>query len=153
WKREGFKGVAVILDERSSEKTCTDLAKRISDEALDLYYWIEIARQPGLAEEHPRWMASLGMHDDWQKNFPAAPKPKDSEVAKAFPWVPIHYREAFDAHLARLGKLLGHVPPGYRGLLLNDLQGGPSSCGCGNLQCRWATDYHVAATGSLIEGD
>jgi hypothetical protein len=43
-------------------------------------------------------------------------------------------------------QLLGKVSQEYRGLLLNDLQGGPASCGCGNLQCRWALDYGVPAT-------
>jgi hypothetical protein len=67
--------------------------------------------------------------------------------------VPIGYREAFDAHLARIEQLLQQAPPGWRGLLLNDLQGGPSSCGCGNLLCRWAIDYHVQSTATKLEGD
>jgi hypothetical protein len=74
-------------------------------------------------------------------------------VAKAFPWVPIGYRVAFDAHLARIEELLRRAPPGWRGLLLNDLQGGPSSCGCGNLQCRWAIDYQVRSTAESVNGD
>jgi hypothetical protein len=45
------------------------------------------------------------------------------------------------------------VPTGWQGLLLNDLQGGPSACGCGNLQCRWAIDYQVRSTASKIPGD
>jgi hypothetical protein len=62
--------------------------------------WIEVARNPKLATAHPRWMAALGSHEDWQKNFPKFPEPGVAEVAKAFPWVPISYREAFDAHWA-----------------------------------------------------
>ncbi len=38
-------------------------------------------------------------------------------------------------------------------MLLNDLQGGPASCGCGNLQCRWATDYGVPSTTAKLDGD
>jgi hypothetical protein len=72
---------------------------------------------------------------------------------KAFPWVPINYKEAFDAHIKRLEQLLRAAPTNYAGLLLNHLQGGPSSCGCGNLQCRWATDYHVPATGTRLSDD
>jgi hypothetical protein len=49
--------------------------------------------------------------------------------------------------------LVGLVPTGYRGILLNDLQGGPSSCGCGNLQCRWAIDYGVRGTTETIPGN
>jgi len=60
--------------------------------------------------------------------------------------VPIGYSEAFEAHLQRIKRLLEKVPGQYSGLLLNDLQGGPAACGCGNLQCRWAIDYGVPAT-------
>jgi hypothetical protein len=129
------------------------MARHILEGGLDLYWWIEVARNPKMAASHPRWMAALGMHEDWQKNFPNFPEPGIGEVAKAFPWVPISYREAFDAHLGRIEQLLKRAPSGWRGLLLNDLQAGPSSCGCGNLQCRWAIDYHVRPTATKLEGD
>ena len=153
WKKEGFKAVAVVLEERTDEAAYREVSRGISQGGLDLYFWIEVARNPPMATAHPRWMAALGMHKDWQKNFPKLPEPGVGEVAKAFPWVPISYREAFDAHLARIEQLLKRVPPGWRGLLLNDLQAGPSSCGCGNLQCRWAVDYHVRATATKLAGD
>ncbi len=153
WKKEGFKAVAVALDERTGEAGYRELSRRISEGGLDLYYWIEVARNPAMATAHPRWMAALGSHEDWQKNFPKFPEPGVGEVAKAFPWVPIGYREAFDAHLARIEQLLKLAPPGWRGLLLNDLQAGPSSCGCGNLLCRWAVDYHVRSTATKLAGD
>ena len=99
-----------------------------------------------MADAHPRWMASLGMHDDWRTRFPKAKAPSKEEVTKAYPWVPVAYVEAFEAHVRRVERLLQLVPAGYRGILLNDLQGGPASCGCGNLQCRWAIDYGVPQT-------
>ncbi len=153
WKKERFQAVAVVLDERTTKAAYLDVARRISDGGLDLYCWVEVARNPKLAADHPRWMAALGSHADWQKNFPNFPEPGIDEVAKAFPWVPIRYREAFDAHLARIEQLLERAPPGWRGLLLNDLQGGPSSCGCGNLLCRWAIDYFVRPTATKLDGD
>ena len=153
WKQEGFKAAAVVLDERTTAAGYRELAGRVSGSGLDLYCWIEVGRNPKMAAEHPRWMAALGMHSDWQKHFPNAPEPKVGEVAKAFPWVPIRYREAFDAHLVRIEQLLSRAPPDCRGLLLNDLQAGPSSCGCGNVQCRWAVDYHVPSTATKLQGD
>jgi len=153
WRQERFKAVAVVLNEQTGEARYRELARRISDGGLDLYCWIEVARDPKLAAAHPRWMAALGSHEDWQKNFKNFPEPGVGEVAKAFPWVPIGYREAFDAHLARIEQLLKRAPPGWRGLLLNDLQAGPSSCGCGNLQCRWAIDYNVRPTATKLDGD
>ena len=100
WRQERFKAVAVVLNEQTGEARYRELARRISDGGLDLYCWIEVARDPKLAAAHPRWMAALGSHEDWQKNFKNFPEPGVGEVAKAFPWVPIGYREAFDAHLA-----------------------------------------------------
>ena len=125
WKKEEFKAVAVVLDERTGEAGYRELARRISDGGLDLYCWIEVARNPKLAAAHPRWMAALGSHEDWQKNFPNFPEPGVGEVAKAFPWVPIGYREAFDAHLARIEQLLERAPPGWRGLLVERSPGRP----------------------------
>ena len=153
WKKEAFKAVAVVLDERTSEATYRTIGRNITEGGLDLYCWIEVGRNPKMATEHPRWMAALGSHDDWQKNFPKFPEPGVGEVAKAFPWVPIGYRETFDAHLARIEQLLKRASPGWRGLLLNDLQAGPSSCGCGNLLCRWAIDYFVTSTATKLDGN
>jgi hypothetical protein len=154
WKASGLNAVAVVLDEHQPAEAYAAAAKAATTGPLDVYYWIEIARNPAMAEAHPRWMASLGVHADWQRRFPAARLPGQGEVAKAFPWVPIRYREAYDAHLDRVRTLLAQrASAPYAGLLLNDLQGGPASCGCGNLQCRWATDYHVPSTATKLEGD
>jgi hypothetical protein len=154
WAKAGHRAVVVILDEQTPAAAYQAVARTVSDARLDLYYWIEVARNKSLADAHPRWMASLGMHGDWQKRFPRLRLPeKDKEVAKAYPWVPIGYREAFDAHLARIKNLAGRAAEPYRGMLLNDVQGGPGSCGCGNLQCRWALDYGVKATAEKLSGD
>lgn len=146
WRREGFTAVVVPLDEDHAAEIYTTAAAAVADAGLDLYYWIEVARTERLADAHPRWMASLGMHEDWLGRFPAMKKPSKGEVAKAYPWVPIGYAEAFQAHLRRVGQLLRKAPTQYQGILLNDLQGGPAACGCGNLQCRWAVDYGVPST-------
>jgi len=153
WKAEGFKGVAVLLDERGTEAAHRQVARHISEASLDLYWWIEVARNKTMAEAHPRWMATLGMHDDWQRNFTNLAEPQVTQVAKAFPWVPIGYRETFEAHLVRIDQLLRRIPTNWGGLLLNDLQGGPSSCGCGNLQCRWALDYGMRSTATKLPSD
>ena len=146
WKKEGFSGIVLTLDERFEAPVYEHAARAIAAHGLDHYYWVEVARNPRFASEHPEWMASLGSHDDWRKQFPKLRQTEEGEVAKAWPWVPIAYRDALDAHIARIKSLLARVPAHHRGLLLNDLQGGPSSCGCGNLHCRWAIDYHVPST-------
>ncbi|HET6883483.1 MAG TPA: DUF3179 domain-containing (seleno)protein, partial [Pirellulales bacterium] len=153
WRRDGYRAAAVMLDDRHEAAVYRSAAQTLADAGFDLYYWIEVGRNSKLADAHPEWMASLGSHPDWQTRFPQAPLPKSGEVAKAYPWVPIGYRAAYDAHLARIAELLSKAEGNYRGLILNDLQGGPASCGCGNLQCRWAIDYHVASTTAKLSGD
>ncbi|HEV3006271.1 MAG TPA: DUF3179 domain-containing (seleno)protein, partial [Pirellulales bacterium] len=153
WRRDGYQAVAVALDERHTPEVYRRTAAVLAAAKLDLYYWVEVGRNPEMAAAHPEWMASLGLHDDWQKRFPNAPAPTEGQVAKAFPWVPIGYRETYDAHLKRIARLLERAVGDYRGLLINDLQGGPASCGCGNLQCRWAVDYGVASTATKLVGD
>ena len=153
WRDQGFTAIVALLDEDHSPEAYQAASAAAASAKMDLYYWIEIARNKRLADAYPRWMASLGMHDDWLARFPAVTKPKQNEVAKAYPWVPIGYAEAFQAHLRRIEQLLAKVPDTYRGLLLNDLQGGPASCGCGNLQCRWAIDYGVPETATKDGAD
>ena len=152
WKKEGFDAIVLVLDERYEAAVYQKAANTIAAKGLDLYYWIEVGRNPTFAKNHPEWLASLGSHHDWRKRFPNMRQLQDGEVAKAWPWTPIAYRQAFDAHVTRIKNLLGLIPADYRGVLLNDLQGGPSSCGCGNLQCRWAIDYGVPATTEKIPG-
>lgn len=128
-------------------------ARLINESGLDLYYWIEIARCPELADAHPEWMASLQGHTQWRRFFKDAPQPKkDVEVIKNYPWVPVLYQESFQAHLRRVEKLL-HEKPAAKGVFLNDLQGAPSACGCGNPLCRWTADYGPIKTATPLEPD
>ena len=152
WRAEGFNAVALILDETNTV-AIKGAAAPLANAAMPFHYWIEVGRNVSFANAHPEWMASAGMHEDWRKNFSKPPQPRTGEVVKAFPWVPINYKEAFAAHIKRVERLLGDAPTNHSGVLLNHLQGGPSSCGCGNLQCRWATDYHVPATGTRVGDD
>lgn len=151
WKQEGFRAAVVVLDDGTKPESLRRAADTLAAGSLDLYCWIEVARNPTMAREHPEWMASLGMHHEWRARFPAVRPLEKGEVGKVWPWVPIGYREAFDAHRTRIATLLKRVPVGCRGILLNDIQGGPASCGCGNLQCRWAFDYRVASTGAKLD--
>ncbi len=119
-----------------------------------LWPWVEVARTPEFADAHPEWMAAPGgHHDDWRRRFPAVPKAQAGAVIKAWPWVPIGYEPAFNAHRERLRALLENLPGLWPGVFLNDLQAGPSSCGCGNDQCRWALDYGTPATTAETPGD
>ena len=89
WKKEGFAGLAVVVADDASKSALTEAGAVAANQGLDLYLWIEVARNPAIADAHPRWMASLGSHDDWMNRFPKTKPPGKGEVAKAWPWVPL----------------------------------------------------------------
>jgi hypothetical protein len=153
WKARDLTAIVVPLDESTKGRWET-IAGMVEKADMTLWPWIEVARNPAMADAHPEWMASIGKHhDDWRKRFPDAPPARPGEVIKVWPWVPIGYAPAFDAHRERLKTLLGDLGGAWPGVVLNDLQAGPSSCGCGNDQCRWALDYGAAATAEKTPGD
>jgi len=154
WKAEGGTAVLVPLDESIGRDRWGELATSAERAGLALYPWVEVGRNPVMAEAHPEWMAAPGgHHDDWRRRFPDAPAKKPGWVIKAWPWVPIGYAPAFEAHRERLKRLLDDLPGPWAGVFLNDLQAGPSSCGCGNDLCRWALDYGSPSTASKTPGD
>src|SRR5688572_29781297 len=151
---QGYTAIVLPLESDSAAARAAeeDAAKRVALAGLELWYWIEIARSPAFADDHPQWMASLQGHQEWRRYFKDFPDPKPGEVVKNYPWVPILYREAFDAHLARVKKLLS-ARPAAKGVFLNDLQGPPSACGCGNAVCRWTADYGPLRTATPLGED
>lgn len=151
FKREGTTGVVLNLAAGEGQ-AAGRAAERVRAAGLALYYWIEIGRDPALAEAHPEWMASIQGHPEWRRHFPKAPVPAAGEVVKNYPWVPIRYQEAFDAHLRRVEALLQGLPA-PKGILLNDLQSAPTACGCGNTFCRWVPDYGPIRTATTLGPD
>jgi hypothetical protein len=153
WKARGVSAVVVKLDE-SAKARWEPMAAAVERAGMVLWPWIEVARNPALADAHPEWMAAIGgHHDDWRRRFPDAPAAQRGQVMKAWPWVPIGYAPAYEAHRHRLDVLLGDLPGRWTGVFLNDLQAGPSSCGCGNDQCRWALDYGAPPTAARTPGE
>jgi hypothetical protein len=153
WKAKGATAAVVPLDE-ATKRNWDTMARVVEQSGMMLWPWIEVARNPAMADLHPDWMAAPGgHHDDWRRRFPNAAHVKAGEVIKAWPWVPLGYAPAFDAHRVRLKTLLADLPGTWAGVFLNDLQAGPSSCGCGNDQCRWAIDYGLPSTASKTPGD
>jgi hypothetical protein len=153
-KKDGYS--TIVLQIRSSTAAAiqqdVSAAKRISAADLDVGYWLEIARSPELADAHPLWMASLQGHPEWRRLHKDVSFPKQGETIKNYPWVPILYEEPFAAHLDRIKKLLAALPP-PKHLFLNDLQGSPSACGCGNPVCRWTADYGPVVTATKLGDD
>ena len=138
----GTNAIAIPLEASTAEERHSEFeaAERIRESGLDLYYWIEVARCPQLSDAHPEWMASLQGHQEWRRLFENPVVPEADEVVKTYPWVPVLTEEGFQSQLTRITRLLSERPAAT-GIFLNDLQGAPSACGCGNPLCRWTTDY------------
>ena len=152
WKKEGLNAVVLLLSEKELARQIYSAAQHIRRSGLNFYYWIEIARHPVMADEHPEWMASLQGHQEWRRHFPTFPETAEGEVVKNYPWVPILYQEAFNAHLKRVSALINDLPA-PQGVFLNDLQAAPSACGCGNRLCRWTPDYGPIKTATRLPAD
>ncbi len=152
-KAERFNAVVLAVSDSSDELAAEQAAAaRIRAAGLDLYYWVEVARHAPTANAKPLQMASLQGHGEWRRLFPKTRVPQEGEVTKIYPWTPILYRENFDGHLARVTALLKDRPQA-KGVFLNDLQAAPSACGCGNVVCRWTTDYGPIETAKRLKDD
>ena len=146
-----FTSVALMLTETNGAAD-GEVVDRIKRTGLGLDYWIEIGRNPAMAEAHPEWMASIQTHKEWRRFFPQFPATPSNAVVKAYPWVPVLYRETFDIHLQRVKQLLEGRPAPVH-LFLNDLQAAPSACGCGHPLCRWTPDYGPFTSATRIGND
>jgi hypothetical protein len=152
-KSKGIQAIAIMLRSDAPHRDVELRAcQRIRRAELDLYYWIEVAHCAELADANPEWMASLQGHRQWRRLFKDPPSPKSNEVVKTYPWVPILNKEAFAGQLQRVRNLLRDRPT-PKGVFLNDLQGAPSACGCGNHLCRWTTDYGKIRTATPLGSD
>jgi hypothetical protein len=150
-KAESYTAAGIPLSE-SNPSAQASAATQINRSGLALYYWIEIGRNPALADAHPEWMASIQTHQEYRRFFPDLPKLKTNQVVKNYPWVPVLYEETFPVHLDRVRRLLEGKPQPTV-IFLNDLQGSPSACGCGHHLCRWTTDYGPVKTATRLPND
>lgn len=142
----------LTIDHEEAKKAIRTATSAAANTGLSFAYWVEVARSPVLADEHPEWMASLQTHDEWRRLFPDSPQPRPNEVAKTYPWVPVLSREPFKAQRERVVALLTDLP-NAKLIFLNDLQGAPSACGCGNSLCRWTSDYGERRTTTPLNDD
>lgn len=145
------KSNVLLLVERSNRNEVAQACRDLQASGVTFDYWLEIARCAELADSHPEWMCSLQGHSEWRRlNAKWQAFPDDRQhVTKTYPWVPVLYRESFSAQLDRVRELLAELPSPSR-IWLNDLQSGPSACGCGHPLCRWAGDYGPITTATPL---
>ena len=72
WKAKGVNAVVVPLDDAAKQRW-KPMAEAVERAGMTLWPWIEVARNPAMADAHPEWMAAIGgHHDDWRRRFPDA---------------------------------------------------------------------------------
>ncbi|MEZ6093385.1 MAG: hypothetical protein R3C03_03985 [Pirellulaceae bacterium] len=145
------ENLVLVLD-GENDALQTQVAAEMFESRGRIDYFIEVGRNEKLADEHPEWICSLQGHPEWRHKFPEVGGAGDDELVKCYPWVSVFYESAFQAHLERIKKLLANKPKPTR-IWLNDLQAGPSACGCGHILCRWTTDYGPVATADKLGDD
>ncbi len=150
WKRAGWTAIVLFVGDESNVDQLAKAASHVTAAGFSVEYFFEIARCEELAEAHPEWMGSIQGHDEWRRLYPELRSLNPGEVVKVWPWVPILYRESFDAHMARLDNWLRKLPAAQR-VWLHDLQGAPSACGCGHPLCRWTSDYGKIRTATMLD--
>ncbi len=73
WKAKGVSAVVVPLDD-ATKRRWKPMAEAVERAGMTIWPWIEVARNPAMADAHPEWMAAIGgHHDDWRRRFPNAP--------------------------------------------------------------------------------
>jgi hypothetical protein len=93
--------------------------------------WLQVARDPHAAAEHPEWM-HCPQHHEWLRRFPRF---KGEHPALVAPYIGLNTRPAFDYALQSANNLITSNPWASR-VWLADIQGPPMGCGCGNPCCR-----------------
>lgn len=98
---------------------------------LQNHGWIQVARDPIAAEEHPEWMHAP-QHHEWLRRFPQF---KGQHPALVAPYIGLNTVEALAYALHKTQEIL-QESLGLAQVWVADLQGPPMGCGCGNPCCR-----------------
>lgn len=113
------------------EALSPDAARLTSAAGLEVHGFLQLARDPLAAANHPEWM-HCPQHHEWLRKFPDF---TGSHPAVVWPYIGLNTVAAFDYALNRAVELIGRAPD-LRRIWLADLQGAPMGCGCGNPCCR-----------------
>ncbi len=128
------QGEVVVLDLAADESTLREACAAARAAGVAIWGWIEVARDPAATASHPEWMHAP-QHHEWLQAFPDYRAQGGAHPAVVADWICVNNRAAFEYAHARVCSLVQAAPP-LDGLLLNDIQGPPAGCGCGNILCR-----------------
>ena len=63
-KSESINTIVLELEAQKNDGV-KNAALRIKEHGLELRYWIEVGRNPELADAHPEWMSSFQWHNEY----------------------------------------------------------------------------------------
>ncbi len=126
-----LRGEAVVFDLAAGGEALRQACENARGLGVPVWGWIEVGRDEAAAEAHPEWMHAP-QHPEWLQAFPDW---SGGPTALVAPWICVNNRAAFNYALERVRALVQNAPP-LEGLFLNDIQGPPAGCGCGNVLCR-----------------
>lgn len=133
-RQSALRGEAVVFDLAAETEILRAASERARSVGVAVWGWIEVGRDEAAASAHPDWM-HLPQHHEWLDAFPDWTSRGGGHKALVAPWICVNNRAVFDYALARVLALTAAAPL-LDGLLLNDIQGPPAGCGCGNVLCR-----------------
>jgi hypothetical protein len=129
-----LRGEAVVLDLAAEPEALRAACEAARGLGMQVWGWIEVGRDEAAAQAHPEWMHAP-QHPEWLDAFPEWAAQGGGETALVAPWICVNNQAAFSYALERVSALVRAAPP-LDGLFLNDIQGPPVGCGCGNVLCR-----------------
>jgi hypothetical protein len=133
WAARGAMAAVVPIAAEAERSTVTHALNAARAAGLEPYLWIEVARDEAAATAHPEWL-SEPQHTEWLELFPD--QDWTGRRAVVYPWICVNNRAVFAYAAEKVCRLVESVDAPLAGVFLNDIQGGPAGCGCGNDLCR-----------------
>ena len=130
-RQMALRSEAAVFDLASETEGLRSACALAREIRIPVWGWIEVGRDAEAALAHPEWMHAP-QHHEWLEAYPDW---TGGRIALVAPWLCVNNRGAFDYALERVVRLV-EAAPRLDGLLLNDIQGPPAGCGCGNVLCR-----------------
>ena len=134
FKRMNTEGERLIIDLSQPLSVIEQAHRKAVEQGVEAWGWIEVGRDVVAATTHPEWMHAP-QHHEWLEAYPNWRTSGGKHPALVYPWVCVNNLEVFDYALKRVVSLVEGAPP-LAGVFLNDIQGPPAGCGCGNILCR-----------------
>src|SRR3989304_9035825 len=83
--KENYNTIVFDISHLDDQLDMGKIKKKIDSEGFDIYYWIEVGRDPMAASKHPEWL-----HRPHKLHF------YGNEPVVIYPWVSVNNSEVFE---------------------------------------------------------